>query len=163
MVYEAFKLAFAFSFLLNYIHIHICRYFFICGIMNNSNSSSTGKLSELNETNGGASSTNLAANAREQYVPVYKWSTEKVIEHLNKRLSQQPTQLTSNGSSSFASLSSSLASSSFSASSSPSTLSPDKLNRLNQIFTNMKINGEALLELNSDYIDYLNINDSRIK
>ena len=146
--------------------------------MNNSNSSSTGKLSELNETSGllsKASSTNLAStNGMQQYVPVYKWSTEKVIEHLNKRLAQQqpqqqqqqPMQSASNGggSSSFASLSSSA---SFSATSSPSStsssISPDKLNKLNQIFTNMKINGEALLELNSDYIDYLNINDSRIK
>ena len=67
------------------------------------------------------------------YLPIIKWSTDKVLEWLNKKLQHHlPSE--------------------------QSTIA-----RLNKIFAGKRITGEVLLELNNDYLEYMAITEVQLK
>ena len=69
------------------------------------------------------------------YLPINKWSTDKCLEWLAKKLQHHL----------------------------PSSEQSATIARLNKVFASKRITGEVLLELNNDYLEYMSITEGRLK
>jgi hypothetical protein len=102
---------------------------------------SSDSLANMAATNNGTTMQQQQQQQQQQHsMPIIKWNTEKVIEWLSKKLAS-PTNAWPGV-----------------------NISSEKIAKLCQTVRSLRLNGETLLELNSDYLDYLNItDDSKLK